>query len=192
MDLDRIAGREGNRHEDEGDEAAVLIPVIQRSEGPHLLFTKRSDELSDHPGQMSFPGGQRETHDHSLLETALREAHEEVGLRPDRVDRVGELDDIITVTNYVIRPFVARVPDQTYVPESIEVAEIAILPFDAFRWPENYTWDRHPREEKADRIVDSFHVEDYRIWGATGRLVVQLLERTTDWRREQRIEEEPF
>lgn len=180
MDLGRIRGRKTRRREG-GRAAAVLIPVLERSAEHHLVLIKRADDLTEHAGQMSFPGGSREPYDPDLFATAKREANEEVGLDVERVDRVGELDEIRTTTEYVVRPFVARVPDQPFTPDDIEVAEIAVLPVPALVAPDNY--DRYRRRGRGggERLVHSFSVQGYEIWGATGQLVVQLLELTTDW-----------
>src|SRR6056297_1632111 len=96
MDLGRVADHTARPVEDQEHDAAVLVPVVGRQDGPHLLFTKRADHLGEHPGQMSFPGGGWEPKDDDLWATALREANEEIGLYPEEVDRVGRLDDIRT------------------------------------------------------------------------------------------------
>jgi 8-oxo-dGTP pyrophosphatase MutT (NUDIX family) len=181
MDLSRLdshapASITGERHE-----AAVLAPVIERSAGPHLLFTKRAEDLGEHPGQMSFPGGGREPEDGTLCETALREADEEIGLHPQEADPVGRLDDIQTVTHYSVRPFVARVPDRTYDPDEREVAEIAVLPVESFLDPSNYESEYRSHPQYGEVLVHYFHVDDYTVWGATARILTQLLELTTDW-----------
>lgn len=177
MDLTTLWGRRGRQLDREGREAAVLVPVVERPTGPSLVFTKRGDDLSDHAGQMSFPGGSREPADVDPFGTAIREANEEIGLRADEVARVGELDDIRTTTGFIVRPFVARIPDRAYTPDGIEVAEIAVLPVAAF-----LSRKRYERDRRGERVIHVFSVEGYRIWGATARLVVQLLELTTDWR----------
>ena len=164
-------------------EAAVLAPVIERGGEAHLLFTKRAAHLGRHPGQMSFPGGGREPIDRTLTDTALREADEEVGMRPQEVDVLGRLDDTRTSSAYRIRPFVGVAPDREYVADESEVAEIAILPVSGLTDPANYETERrvgHP--EYGDHRIHFFHVDGYTVWGVTGRMVVQLLERTTDWR----------
>ncbi|RAW44706.1 coenzyme A pyrophosphatase [Halorubrum sp. 48-1-W] len=164
-------------------EAAVLAPVIERDGDAHLLFTKRAEHLGEHPGQMSFPGGGREPVDRTLTDTALREANEEVGMRPNEVDVVGRMDDTRTSSHYAVRPFVGVAPDREYVPDESEVAEVAVLAVDDLTDPANYESERrvgHP--EYGDHRVHYFHVDGYTVWGVTGRMVVQLLEHTTDWR----------
>ena len=164
-------------------EAAVLAPVIARDGDAHLLFTERAAHLGEHPGQMSFPGGGREPTDRTLTDTALREANEEVGLRPSEVDVVGRIDDARTSSRYAVRPVVGVAPDREYAPNSPEVAETVVLPVAALTRPENYESERRTGESgRGDRRVHYFHVDGYTVWGATGRMVVQLLEWTTDWR----------
>lgn len=181
MEVRRIRGREGGRTQADGTAAAVLVPVLERASEPHLLFTKRGDELTEHAGQMSFPGGRREPEDTSLFRTALREAREEIDLPPVDVAPIGELDDIVTTTQYVVRPFVAGVPDRTYVPDGTEIVEVAALPVAAFLEPSNYERSSRTTATGEERVIHSFSVEGYRIWGATGRMVVQLLSLTCDW-----------
>ncbi|MBP1921624.1 8-oxo-dGTP pyrophosphatase MutT (NUDIX family) [Halorubrum alkaliphilum] len=170
-------------------EAAVLAPVIERGGDAHLLVTKRAAHLGEHPGQMSFPGGGREPFDRTLTDTALREANEEVGMRPDEVDVVGRLDDTRSSSRYRVRPFVGVAPDREYVPDESEVAEVVVLAVDDLTDPANYESERrlgHP--EYGDHRVHYFHVDGYTVWGVTGRMVVQLLERTTDWRAPEEVD----
>jgi len=167
-------------------EAGVLAPVIEhkgeREQGYSVLFTKRSEQLGEHPGQMSFPGGGREPHDTDLQATALRESHEEIGLRPAEATVVGSLDDIETSTHYLVRPFVATVPDRQYTPDHNEVAKIVRLPVAELIDPENYESERREHPEYGPIRIHFFHVDGYIVWGATGEMVAQLLELTTDWR----------
>ena len=177
-----------SRIADQPREAAVLIPVIDPSDDPHVLFTKRAEHLGEHAGQMSFPGGGREPVDGSLLETALREAHEEIGLEPTEASPVGRLDDIRTVTGYVVAPYVAEVPHRTYRPDEREVADIAVLPVSALVDGANYERELRDHPDYEQPVVHYFHVDGYTVWGATGRILVQLLELTTDWREPDRVD----
>jgi 8-oxo-dGTP pyrophosphatase MutT (NUDIX family) len=182
MDLSGVTHPTPTAVADAERQAAVVAPVLERGSTPHLLFTKRADHLGEHPGQMSFPGGGREPSDADLTATALREAHEEIGLDPTETDIVGRLDDIETVTSYSVRPFVARVPDRTYSPDEREVAEIVVLSVADLTDRDNYESERRDHPHYGDIRLHFFHVDGYTVWGATGRMLVQLLELTTDWR----------
>ena len=192
MDLGRIAGRTGRRVTGTDREAAVLVPVTYREGEPHLLFTKRADHLGEHPGQMSFPGGGRELDDADLRETALREADEEIGLRVEEVTHVGRLDDIRTVTDYSVSPFVVEIPDREYAPDDREVAEIAVLPVAGFLDDANHEIDRRDHPHYGEIVIHYFHVNGFTVWGATARIVVQFLELTTDWRAPERLDPETY
>ncbi|SDZ88529.1 NUDIX domain-containing protein [Haloplanus vescus] len=181
LDLAALGRHTPRRIDDAEREAAVVAPVVDRDGDDALLFTKRADHLGQHPGQMSFPGGGREPSDADLEATARREAEEEIGLRRDEVDIVGELDDIPTVSEYAVRPFVSRVPDRTYVPDEREVAEIAVLDAEALTDDSNYESERRDHPHYGEVRLHFFHVDGYTVWGATGRMLVQLLELTTDW-----------
>ena len=181
MDLSRVAAHSPVAGSGEARAAAVLAPVIHRDGETYLLFTKRADHLGEHPGQMSFPGGGREPVDESLEATAKREAHEEIGLRPEEAEVVGRLDDLQTVTRYVVRPFVSRVPDREYEPDEREVAEIVVLPVAALVDLDNYENEIRDHPEYGEIRVHYFHVDGYTVWGATAQMLAQLLVLTTDW-----------
>ena len=181
MDLDRVAAHEPITVDGEEREAAIVVPVIPRSDGEAILFTKRADHLTDHPGQMAFPGGGREPEDADLLATALREANEEVGLDPKAVHIVGRLDDISTVTHYSVRPFVGRIPDREYLPSDEEVAEVVPLSVAALTDLDNYESEHREHPRYGEVRLHFFYVDGYTVWGATAQMLVQLLELTTDW-----------
>ncbi|MHB9288404.1 NUDIX hydrolase [Halobacteriales archaeon Cl-PHB] len=181
MDLSGIRRYEPSAVTDQPREAAVVVPVVDRDVGPHLLFTKRADHLSDHPGQMSFPGGGREPEDDGMEETALREAREEIGLWPEEVTCVGRLDDIRTVTSYSVRPFVAEIPDRTYEAADEEVAEIAVLGIEDLIDLTNYESERRDHPYYGEIRLHFFYVDGYTVWGATARMLVQFLGMATEW-----------
>ena len=181
MDLTRVVNYDPQTIEDDGNVAAVLVPIIEHANDPHVLLTKRAETLPKHPGQMSFPGGSREPVDQNARETAIREATEEVGVQPDQVDIVGHLDDITTTSNYVVTPIVGRIPHRTYEPNDSEVAEVTIIPLDAFLDPQCYEFEWREAPDGSTYRVHYFHVDPYLVWGATGRILVQFLSLTMDW-----------
>ncbi|SDX56800.1 NUDIX hydrolase [Halobellus clavatus] len=181
MDLSGVSAHTPSTVDDAGQQAAVLAPILVRNGTEHILFTKRADHLGEHPGQMSFPGGSLEPEDADLQATALREADEEIGLEASEAAIFGRIDDIRTVTDYAVRPFVAGVPDRSYDPDEREVAEVAALPVPELTDLDNYESERREHPVYGDHRVHYFHVDDYTVWGATGRMLVQLLELTTDW-----------
>jgi len=181
MDLSAVRAYEAETVTDELQESAVVVPVIERPDDPHILFTKRAEHLSNHPGQMSFPGGRREREDIDLEATAKREAREEVGLGADEIRFVGRLDDIRTVTEFSVRPFVATVPDREYEPGDEEVAEVAPLPIAGLTDLDNYESEHRDHPYYGEIRLHYFRVGGYVVWGATARMLVQFLDLATDW-----------
>lgn len=160
-----------------GDEAltpaAVLFPIVLR-ERPSVLLTKRTDHLKDHPGQVSFPGGRVEPDDASLAHTALREAEEEIGLSPDRVEVLGYLPEYRTGTGFRITPVVAAVrPPFSVTPDAGEVAEVFEVPLDFLMNPANHRRQMIFNRGKL-RPYCAMPYGDYFIWGATAGIIVTL------------------
>jgi 8-oxo-dGTP pyrophosphatase MutT (NUDIX family) len=158
-------------------EAAVLIPIFSKDGEYRILFTQRSDRVPHHKGQISFPGGARSKTDTTLLHTALRESWEEIGLEAKDAEIVGELDDTPTTTSgFNISPFVAFIPYpykfilSPYEIEEIFSISISALLYKASRKEERYTFG-------SQTFVNySYEYEGRVIWGATARIVEQLLE----------------
>jgi len=188
LDLDRVADRDARTVDGGARSAAVLASVIERDGAHRLLFIRRADDLSEHAGQMSFPGGGHEPDDDGLRETALREAGEEVGLRAGEAEIVGRLDEIHTITDYSVRPYVARVADREYVPDGNEAAAVVVLPVAALLESANYEFERRVHPEGGEVVVHYFRVDGHTVWGATAKILVQLLELTTDWRRPETVD----
>ena len=157
-----------------GKDAAVLVPLFEDG-GLHAVFTRRRHDLRRHAGEISFPGGRRDG-DEAFVETALREAHEEVGLPPEAVEVVGALAPVGTfVTNYAIYPFVGLIePGFEWVPGETEVAEVLELPIEALRAA--YGERRLVRKGIPFR-TPTYEVDGHLIWGATGRILQDLLGR---------------
>ena len=157
-------------------EAAVLVPLHMKRGVIHAVFTRRHHDLPRHAGEISFPGGRRDATDADLVATALRETHEEVGLPPDSVQIIGALEPIPTVvTGYAIHPFVGIVPGNfRWTPSDGEVAAVIDLPLPAVA--AGYGRRRLVRRGAAIR-TDTYVVDEHMIWGATARIVSDLLDR---------------
>jgi len=158
-------------------EAAVLVPLFLDAGGAvHAVFTERRADLRRHAGEISFPGGRRDDADADLTATALREAHEEVGLPPDAVELLGALQPTPTfVTNYAIYPFVGLIePGFAWVLQEREVAQVLELRLDDIR--AGYGRRRLVRRGMPFR-TDAYETGGHVIWGATARIVADLLER---------------
>ena len=157
--------------------AGVLIPLIPGDDGVELLFTRRTDTVLTHKGQISFPGGQQEDSDVETVETALRESYEEIGLEPSRVTVLGELDDVFTsVSGFVITPVVGLVEGGTdgLRPAPDEVKSFLLVPVSTLLAGGVHTTEtRH--FEGQDYRIHYYTVGDDVIWGATGRIVYQFL-----------------
>ena len=160
-----------------GKHAGVLVPLYTDPAGAlHAVFTRRHDDLRRHPGEISFPGGRRDEGDVDLCATALREAREEIGLPADAVELLGALQPTPTfVTNYAIYPFVGLIePGFEWVLGEDEVAEVLELPLEALRAA--YGERRLVRKGIPFR-TPTYEVDGHLIWGATGRILQDLLSR---------------
>lgn len=157
-------------------EAAVLIPIVERDGVLEVLFTERSHELRTHSGEVSFPGGGREPADDSLVETALRETHEEVGLIPSEVDIYGALTRIPTITGFEVTAFAGEFSsDSDLVIDPGEIHLIFQAPLAELGDPNTHRLEE--REFRGEVFpVHFFDYEDHVIWGATGFLLYQFLE----------------
>jgi 8-oxo-dGTP pyrophosphatase MutT (NUDIX family) len=180
--------------------AAVLVPLLARPGGPTLLFTRRTEKVPHHKGEISFPGGGREAGEEAVA-AALREAEEEVGLDPAQVEVQGTLDDVPSIARYVVTPIVAAVrdPPRAFRPAAFEVLEPFELPLARLLDPalrQATLWDpaRLPPEaaaavastiefEEVDPAtgywrVWSFHADAERVvWGLTARILADLVDR---------------
>ena len=154
--------------------AAVLVPLVRRAEGLQLLLTRRADHLRSHSGQVSFPGGRCEDTDAALAATALREAEEEVGIAPDRVEVIGYLDDYPTMTRFRVTPVVGVLDAPgAYRPDPGEVAEVFEVPADLFLKPASFERKVFSKEG-INLPFFEINYSAQRIWGATAGMLWNL------------------
>jgi len=158
--------------------ASVLVPLVQRDDGLHVLLTQRTDHLNDHAGQISFPGGRVETHDADDVATALRETEEEIGLSRSRIEVIGRLPTYTTITHFVVTPVVAIVqPPFELALDSFEVAEAFEVPLPFLMTPAHH--QRHVFQyggESRQFLSMPWRKGDreYFIWGATAAMLRNL------------------
>ena len=153
------------------------MPIFEKNGEDHILFTKRTDTVEHHKGQISFPGGKKESTDSDLLQTALREAYEEIGLDPESVDVLGELDDELTfVTNYLVTPFAGYIqyPYPVKLSEN-EVEKVIEVPISALLDKANF---REETETEGDITYPAYfyHYGEDVIWGATARILKRFFD----------------
>jgi 8-oxo-dGTP pyrophosphatase MutT (NUDIX family) len=175
----RLAGDEG--HQGVGSSAgrgrtpaAVLLGLVARPDGPSVILTQRTAHLRDHAGQISLPGGRIEATDDGPAAAALREAFEEIGLPPEKVELLGGLRHYDTITGFRIHPVVGWIePPVDLAPHPVEVAEAFELPLAFVLDPANHRRDSYERNGERRR----FYVLPYRdryIWGATAGILVNF------------------
>jgi len=156
-------------------EAAVLIPIFELQNEYHFLLTRRTDEVETHKGQISFPGGMREGNE-DLLQTALRETFEEVGIEESKIELLGRFHDYISITGFRVTPFAGFIQGAfTTKPHVREVAEVIHVPFRIFMDPSLV------RVEKSRWISREVNVYYYKfgahqIWGLTALIIREFLE----------------
>jgi 8-oxo-dGTP pyrophosphatase MutT (NUDIX family) len=163
-------------------QAGVMVLVYDKESAPHILLNKRSQYVEKHKGEIAFPGGAREKSDSTILDTALRETWEEMGISPDDVTVLGELDDIVTISDFVVTPYVGTIPTGYDFSPNIEVAEVIEVPVAAL------LDTAHLRDDV--RIVDgstrrraTYAYDGHLIWGATAMILegfVQILSTIDD------------
>jgi 8-oxo-dGTP pyrophosphatase MutT (NUDIX family) len=156
-------------------DAAVLVPLFERDGELTAVFTERRHDLRRHAGEISFPGGRQDFPDEDLRETALREAKEEIGLAPDRVEMIGALPPVGTfVTGYRVFPFVGWIEDgNAWTPQETEVEQILEMSLPALI--RGYESKRLIRKGVPIK-TPTYTVDGHLVWGATGRMVESLLD----------------
>ena len=157
--------------------AAVLLPLYRKKQEDYLLFTKRSEKVKYHKGQISFPGGAFDEGDKTLKATVLRESFEEMGIKPADVRILGSLDDIVTLSsNFIVTPFVGAIPyPYKFEINRDEIEEMIEVPLSAIIDRENYKEDFWVHEGK---IFPSYfyQYQNHLIWGATARILKQFID----------------
>ena len=157
--------------------SAVLVPLVEKSNGTEIILTIRSNDLPSHAGQISFPGGKVDAEDKNPVDTAYREAFEEIGLSEKHIKRLGYLDITTTGTNYMILPVVGLI-DIDFLPKinRNEVEDIIYLPLEFIEHKNNLKYV----DKEFNGIRKSFYLyqyKEYSIWGATARILKTLSER---------------
>ena len=154
--------------------AAVLVPLTFYADEWHLLFTRRTETLNDHSGQVSFPGGQCDPEDETHEETALREAEEEIGLWRRDVTLLGRGNEVVTVTHYEITPIVGVFAfPYSFTVSTIEVGRVFTMPLNWLATRRNYWEFQHPLAQHPTIAYHPFDGE--LLWGATARIVQNFL-----------------
>ncbi|MEJ2049883.1 MAG: CoA pyrophosphatase [Calditrichota bacterium] len=161
--------------------AAVLILFLNKKEIPHILFTKRTESVETHKGQISFPGGAWDKTDKSLKETAVRETLEEVGIPPKHIRHLGRLDDFFTVTDFIVSPFAAFTTEPAdYLINEAEVAEVLEVPLSLFLQKSHFEvkkWEH--RGQYYD--VYFYYYGNQVIWGATAFMLNRFIDTVFDY-----------
>ncbi len=172
------ARRAVTRAEWESRPAAVLVPLYLHDGGWHVLFTLRTNNVETHKGQVSFPGGRVDPEDTSRVETALREAYEEIGLKREDVLVLGQLDELLTVTQYSITPIVGVFPwPYDFVLSTAELSEAFGVPLTWLADKANLEVQyRDPLGPGPKVPVYYLHYGNYTICGATARILINLLD----------------
>jgi len=171
--IDEIEGKHPH-----AKKSAILVPIFVYKGEISLIFIRRASTLRTHSGEIAFPGGKTDPEDSSPKMTALREMQEELGIAPERVDVLGLLKPVFTVvSNYLITPVVGFLPEGpgTFKVQPGEVAELIIIPLQTLQDPAIFHTEQWTRAE-VSRTIYFYNYGNYRIWGATGRILHSLLQ----------------
>ncbi len=156
--------------------AGVTLLLYPKDGEYCILLNKRTDTVDDHKGEISFPGGRKDPEDKTLLDTALRETHEEMGISPDDVDVLGEIDDVPTNTSYLISTFVGTIPyPYEFAPSEAEVAEVLEVPISTLMDKDSARDEVRVRDGELVNSV-SYTYDGHLIFGATARILNRFLE----------------
>lgn len=161
-------------------EAAVLVGLVERENGAQVLFTRRTDHLRHHAGQVSFPGGAIEPNDADAVAAAMRETQEEIGVGGASIQPIGLLDQMVTITGFLVMPVVARIDaDYIAVPDPAEVAEVFEWPLDFILAPDTLFHAEVNWQGRTRRIAElrPWQALPARVWGATAIILDNLRQR---------------
>ena len=156
--------------------AAVLVPLFFRDGEYHVLFTKRTEHLQHHRGEISFPGGVRSPEDSSALDTALRETGEEIGLARDSVEILGTLDDFYSIHNYLVTPYVGVFPASSKLEiNRDEIDRLICVPLSHLLRPEIFRVEDWAWKGRTHPVF-FYRYRDDEVWGLTAAILKQLLD----------------
>jgi len=177
---ERLSGREYELVNPDLPKSAVLVAVTDVFADPEVLLTRRAGHLSRNPGEVCFPGGKCEEHDESLLVTALRESHEEVGLAPEMVEVIGRLKPLVARTGLNVMPYVGIIDANLHLqPTSDELDSVFKVPLQYFMDQRNVTPFLYKFND-TELSFPSFVYEGYTIWGLTAYIIVDMINSVYD------------
>jgi 8-oxo-dGTP pyrophosphatase MutT (NUDIX family) len=160
--------------------AAVLVPLWDDGETVQMVFTKRNANLEQHAGQVSFPGGMADPGDKGLRGTALRETHEEVGVAPERVELITRLDQVVTITGFLVTPYLGLIdPAARFAPNPVEVEHMVLVPLAKVLDRASYQTVDMEWEGMQLRQIALYQGQDM-VWGATMRMLLNMLDALGD------------
>lgn len=166
-------------------EAAILVPVTRNSENPQIILTRRAGHLNTHKGQVAFPGGKYDREDSSLVHTALRECHEEIGVAPHQVEIIGSLSQVVSLHGIRVTPFVGLVAENVELtPNLEELDSIFLVPVSFFKLAQPKRRDRMTYRDIALSVPSydyQYHQESYEIWGLSSIVLAEFVNVAFDY-----------